>query len=273
MDADAQAARAASHTAIYAAIVRAMHFRSGGPHRILDDSVAELLLGPDMPAVPAPGDMNARAGVLLRSRFAEDRLAQAVGRGVSQLIVLGAGLDSFAYRQPPWAQALSIYEIDQPSSQSDKRRRLAEAAVDIPGNVTLVPIDFERTSLTDGCAATGIDLGIPAFFTCLGVLGYLNRQAVADIFKFVAEFPAGSEIVFTYFGAPIPPAVLEFISKTNEPLLTVLDPGELAADLRKLGFVEIATLEPDEADRRYFGKRSDGLKAPRSPVISAAILG
>jgi len=226
-----------------------------------------------MPAVLPPGDTSSRSGVLLRSRFAEDRLAQAVERGVSQLLVLGAGLDSFAYRQPPWAQALSIFEIDQPSSQSDKRRRLVAASVGIPGNLTLVSIDFERTSLPEGCAASGIDFDKPTFFTCLGVLGYLNREAVDDIFKFVAEFPAGSEIAFTYFGEPIPPAVLEFIGKTNEPLLTVLDPGQLASDLRQLGFAEIVTLDPDEADRRYFGKRNDGLRAPRAPVIAAAIMG
>jgi methyltransferase (TIGR00027 family) len=273
MGVDAQPARAASRTAIAAAIIRATHFKYGSEPKILEDPVAERLLGPDMPAAIPSGDMNSRAGVLLRSRFAEDRIARAVERGVCQLVVLGAGLDSFAYRQPPWAESLSIFEIDQPSSLSDKRRRLAEGAVSIPANVTHVPIDFERTSLRDGCRAAGIEVDKPTFFTCLGVLGYLNRQAVDDIFRFVSEFPAGSEIAFTYFGKPFPPSVLEFISKTDEPLLTVLNPDELAADLRKLGFIEITTLGPEEADRRYFGMRRDGLKAPRSPMIAAAVKG
>jgi methyltransferase (TIGR00027 family) len=273
MGVDGQPVRAASRTAIDAAIIRAAHFRYGGEPRILEDPIAERLLGPDMPEAIPPGDMNSRAGVLLRSRFAEDRIARAVERGVCQLVVLGAGLDSFAYRQPPWAESLSIFEIDQPSSLSDKRRRLAEGAVGIPANVTHVPIDFEQTSLRDGCRATGIEVDKPTFFTCLGVLGYLNRQAVDDIFRFVSEFPAGSEIAFTYFSEPFPPAVLAFISKTDEPLLTVLDPAELAASLHKLGFIEITTLAPEEADRRYFGVRRDGLKAPRSPAIAAAVKG
>jgi methyltransferase (TIGR00027 family) len=273
MGVDGQPVRAASRTAIAAAIIRATHFKYGGEPRILEDAIAERLLGADMPAAAASGDMNSRAGVLLRSRFAEDRIARAVERGVCQLVVLGAGLDSFAYRQPSWAESLSIFEIDQPSSLSDKRRRLAEGAIDIPANVTHVPIDFERTSLRDGCRAAGIEFDKPTFFSCLGVLGYLNRQAVDEIFRLVSEFPAGSEIAFTYFGEPFPPSVLEFISKTDEPLLTVLNPDELAADLRKLGFIEITTLAPEEANRRYFGVRRDGLKAPRSPMIAAAVKG
>jgi methyltransferase (TIGR00027 family) len=273
MGVDGQPVRAASRTAIAAAIIRATHFKYGGEPRILEDAIAERLLGADMPAAAASGDMNSRAGVLLRSRFAEDRIARAVERGVCQLVVLGAGLDSFAYRQPSWAESLSIFEIDQPSSLSDKRRRLAEGAVDIPANVTHVPIDFERTSLQEGCRAAGIEFDKPTFFSCLGVLGYLNRQAVDEIFRLVSEFPAGSEIAFTYFGEPFPPAVLEFISKTDEPLLTVLNPDELAADLRKLGFIEITTLAPEEANRRYFGVRRDELKAPRSPMIAAAVKG
>jgi methyltransferase (TIGR00027 family) len=132
MGVDGQPVRAASRTAIDAAIIRAAHFRYGGEPRILEDPIAERLLGPDMPEAIPPGDLNSRAGVLLRSRFAEDRVARAVERGVCQLVVLGAGLDSFAYRQPSWAESLSIFEIDQPSSLSDKRRRLAEGAIDRP---------------------------------------------------------------------------------------------------------------------------------------------
>jgi methyltransferase (TIGR00027 family) len=273
MNADAQPVRAASKTAIAAATVRALHFCNGSLPRILDDSIAEKLLGPDMPPPPYAGASDTASGVLLRSRFAEDRLASAVERGVSQLIVLGAGLDTFAYRQPPWAQALSIYEIDQPASQADKLRRLEAASVEIPANLTMVPIDFERTSLPDGCAAGGIDTGKPTFFTCLGVFGYLNRQAVDDIFEYVAGFPAGSEIAFTFFGEPIPAEILAFVNKAGEPLLVFFDPDELAANLQRLGFAEFAILGQEEAERRYFGERSDGLKASRSPMIAAAVKG
>src|SRR5678815_402183 len=108
-----------------------------------------------------------RAHVVTRSRFAEDRLRASLDRRVRQYIVLGAGYDTFAYRQPAWAAALRIFEADQPGTQEDKRQRLAVARVDTPENLTFVPVDFERESLSAALAARGFDAGSPAFFLSL----------------------------------------------------------------------------------------------------------
>ena len=126
-----------------------------GEPKILADEPIVRLLGPDglaqlksrPDAFQSPGARRLRAHVLLRSRFAEDRLADAVRRGVRQYVVLGAGLDTFALRQPEWARDITIVEIDQPATQSAKRARLAELGVEAPKNVVFAPVDFETTTL------------------------------------------------------------------------------------------------------------------------------
>jgi methyltransferase (TIGR00027 family) len=265
--------RRASQTAVAAAITRAIHYKSGGEPKILRDSISARLLGSDLPSETRPGGTETEAGVLLRSRFAEDRLAEAVQRGVSQLVILGAGLDSFAYRQPSWAHGLRIFEVDHPESLADKKRRLAAGSVFVPGNVAFIPIDFERTTLREGLRDSSLDFAKPTFFTCLGVLGYLTREAVDAIFQLVSEFPTGSEIAFTFFSEAIPAQVREFGAKTNEQLLTSLDTAELTKDLSDKGFGAFVILSPEEAERRYFQNRADGMRPPRFPKIAAALVG
>lgn len=273
MTAAAGPERRASRTAVAAAITRAVHYIAGGEPKILSDSVSARLLGADLPTDAKPSGAEAEAGVLLRSRFAEDRLAAAAPRGVSQAVILGAGLDSFAYRQPAWAQGLRIFEVDHPESLRDKQRRLAAGAVSIPANVELIPIDFERTTLREGLRGSSLDFAKPTFFTCLGVLGYLTPEAIDAIFQLVLAFPAGSEIAFSFYGEAIPDFVRAFGAKTGEPLLTSLDPDDLDANLRAKGFGEFTILSPKEAERRYFQNRADGLRAPLKPKIAAAVVG
>ncbi len=155
------AERGASSTAVGVAMLRAAHMLFDGLPRILDDSVVVALLGPGTvahireraPAYREARAMALRTHVLLRSRFAEERLRDALERGVTQFVALGAGLDTFAYRQPPWARALRIFEVDHPASQAAKRERLAEAGIDVPANVVYAPIDFEHDTLAAGLRA------------------------------------------------------------------------------------------------------------------------
>jgi methyltransferase (TIGR00027 family) len=266
------AAPGASFTAIIAAKSRAIHQIYAAAPRILDDPIAARLLGADFDGTgPVPTGPN--TSVALRSRWAEDRLAEAVQRGVSQVVVLGAGLDTFAYRQPAWGDKLRVFEVDHHASQEDKRRRLAEGGVSIPSNLEFVPIDFEKTTLRDGLKASSLDFRKPTFFYCLGVMGYLTAEAVMTIFEVVAEFPAGSEIAFTYFAERPPAEVLTMTSQVGEPLLSHFDPEALKSDLLKMGFGEVVRLTREEADRRYFQGRTDGLCAPEWPVMAAAVVG
>ena len=175
-----EAARPASRTALAVAAMRALHqFHDGAP-KILDDPVSARLLGEErtrtilsrMGNADDPARKAMRAHVLLRSRFAEERLESAVRRGVVQAVALGAGLDTFAYRQPPWAGRLRLFEVDQPASQDEKRRFLEQAGIGVPANVRFVPIDFETTSLAQGLAAGRVDFAVPTFFSCLGVITF-----------------------------------------------------------------------------------------------------
>jgi methyltransferase (TIGR00027 family) len=195
-----------SRTAAGVAWLRAAHQTLDDPPRILDDPAIVALLGPtaaerlraEWARAQTPGTRALRAHVVLRSRFAEDRLALAVARGVRQYIVPGAGYDTFIVRQPAWAHDLRIVEVDQPGTQAEKRARLAAAGLDVPDNVVFADVDFEHETLTDGLARHRIALDTPTFFSWLGVTMYLSEPAVDAVLRTVARCPAGSEIVFTF---------------------------------------------------------------------------
>ena len=255
--------RGASHTAILAARQRAHHHSFASEPRILVDPISERLLGPEAdlrrPSLHA-------ASVVLRSRYCEDRLQLSLARGVTQLVILGAGLDTFAYRQPPWAQTLRIFEVDHYASQADKRRRLARGGVPIPDNLEFVAIDFDRMSLRDGLLQSAVDFSRPTFFSCLGVMGYLTRAAVDAIFGLVAEFPPGGEMVFEFSAGPRPPEVMALGERLGEPYLSWLDPEALPGEVRAMG-LEFVRFTPEEAQALYFENRSDGLTAPQWPAL------
>jgi methyltransferase (TIGR00027 family) len=277
-----QRLRNASRTALGVAALRAVHQLMDDAPKILDDPIAALLLDDDgrqmLEANPArvrePDIVALRSRVVLRSRFAEERMAEAVRRGVRQCVILGAGFDSFAYRQPDWARRLRIYEVDHHATQAEKRRRLQKAGVPMPTNLEFVAIDFESVSLRDGLHTSSLDFSEPTFFSCLGVLVYLTREAVDAIFALVGGFPVGSEIVFTFSQQDA--AVSSFADKVKllgEPWRTHFEADALMRDLRALGFLQISFLTSDEAERAYFQGRNDGLHAPRNASIAAAVVG
>ncbi|HXT16405.1 MAG TPA: class I SAM-dependent methyltransferase [Gemmatimonadaceae bacterium] len=276
------AERSASLTARGVAVLRAAHSIVDGKPPILDDHVIGRLLGPDferqvherIDELQNPTARGLRSHVLLRSRYAEDCLADAVGRGVSRYVLLGAGLDTFAYRQPAWARDIEIIEVDQPASQAMKRAMLDAAGVVVPGNVRYADVDFERESLAAAFARHGIDTGTPTFFSWLGVTMYLERQAIDAVLATVASFPRGSEIVLTFAqprGADDPGArFAEQAAAVGEPWVSYFTPEEMRTLLEGHGFSSVALLERDEAERRYFAGRSDGLLVPRRTAIVRA---
>jgi methyltransferase (TIGR00027 family) len=137
-----------------------------------------------------------RLFIAARSRFAEENLATAVARGVRQYVVLGAGLDTFAHRNPFTEQGLRVFEVDYPATQAWKQRRLADAGLISPASLTFAPVDFERQTLADGLAAAGFDAAAPAFFSWLGVAVYLTRTAIRETLAFIAGLRSGGEVVF-----------------------------------------------------------------------------
>ena len=246
---DARPARTASRTALAVTLARAAHHAFDEPV-ILADPLAERLLGPGAldrfhqePALLDEPDFHyLRIHVAHRSRYAEDRFAAAFARGVRQHVVLGAGLDTFAFRQPAWAQEARFFEVDHPASQADKVERLARAGVAVARNVTFVPIDFESTPLADGLAAAGFDSTRPAFFSWLGVTMYLRLEAIETVFAYVASLPRESEIAFTFARPQTPENATplgERARAAGEPWLTGFEPDEMEKRLRALGFREV----------------------------------
>ncbi|MGH7531702.1 MAG: class I SAM-dependent methyltransferase [Gemmatimonadales bacterium] len=273
--------RAASSTALGVLALRAAHQLIDGDPRILDDPVAVRLVAPWMIRRMVRYGRGTRdrrldglrAHIVTRSRYTEDRLREAVQRGTSQYVVLGAGFDTFAYRPPTWASALRIFEVDHPASQEAKRTRLAKADIEVPGNVTFVPIDFETTPLLSGLAAGGIALDRPTFFSWLGVLVYLEQAAIDAVFDAVARFPSGSEIVFT-FSPPDRDGAASGLARRaalmGEPWKTRLEPDVLLAQLRRAGFSECGLVDPAELADRYFRDRHDDLPPPRRERLAWA---
>jgi methyltransferase (TIGR00027 family) len=265
------------------AALRWQHQTLDGEPKVLADAVSGLLLGEDVLRQVAarlgdpssPEMLALRSHVVLRSRYCEDQLATAARQGVSQVVILGAGLDTFAYRQPEWARRLRICEVDHPASQLEKRRLLSTARIAIPGNVEFIAIDFEQSSLAEGLTSAGVDFASQTFFSCLGVTMYLSEDAVDALFATVARFPAGSVIVFTYRqasdGAESP--LGRRAAELGEPWTFHIESGALERKLRALGFRGLEELALLEADARYFRGRTDGLHAPPRRGIATAVVG
>lgn len=271
-----------SRTAVGVAYVRAAHQLFDAEPRMLDDPVAISLLGSDAlqrirdtaEQYRLPERLALRSHVVLRSRFAEDRLAEAVRRGVTQYVILGAGLDTFSLRQPSWARTLKILEVDQAGTQGMKRSHIAAAGLEMPDNAGFAQVDFEHESLRDGLQRYQFSLAEPTFFSWLGVMMYLREPAIDAILRSVAEFPAGSEIVLSFAPPPgdSPSPYERRAAELGEPWVSHFTPETLEAKLRNFGFSKVVFLTPDEADARYYSQYPSELPVPKHTTIVAAVL-
>lgn len=260
-----------SRTAYRVAMRRAAHQILDRPV-VLDDPIALRIVGTggadEIRGNPKRYDTSfgraMRLFLVARSRSAEDALAQGVASGVRQYVVLGAGLDTFAYRNPYEAQGLRVFEVDIPGTQAWKRDLLAKTHIAEPPSLAFVPVDFERQSLATELAGAGFREGEPAFFSWLGVTMYLSREAVFSTLGFVASRAPGSGITFDYM---IPPRRLPLfrrlgfyflarrLAAIGEPWTTWFEPEELASELRRLRFTAIEDLDGPALNHRFFGGR------------------
>jgi methyltransferase (TIGR00027 family) len=260
----------ASKTALRVAIRRAAHQLMEQP-RVLDDPLAVRLIGSgfarDLERASHTVARDFRAFMAVRSRLVEDRLAEAVSRGVRQYVVLGAGLDTFAYRNP--FASLRVFEVDHPATQEWKREMLAAAGIALPAEVTFVPLDFEHKALAEGLAEAGFDLSAPAFFGWLGVVPYLTLEAFRATLSTIAGLPAGSAVSFDYALAPETlseagrtafAALAKRVADAGEPFQLFFTPQTMEAELRQAGFKRIEQLDSDRLNEIYFKNRADGLK-------------
>jgi methyltransferase (TIGR00027 family) len=287
-----------SRTALAAAFYRAQHHLHDDP-KLLDDPYAHrLLTGAEMAAfadrrmrdglelgVP-PGDpdtvlartlrtLTPASTVLVRARYTEDRLGAAVARGVDQYVLVGAGLDTFAFRRSD-LHDIRVFELDHPESQTAKRERLAAAGLAEPSNLHFGPVDFERESVADILARLPFRPDRPAVFAWLGVTMYLTRTAIEATWQTLGAVAGrGSEVVFDFIhpdalSAPAAERRLERARAIGEPIITGLDPATLGADLAASGWTLLETLDAVEIDRRYFANRGDGYRARPAGWLAAA---
>lgn len=263
-----------SRTALRVAIRRAAHQLTDDPP-VLNDPIAVRLVGAgyerDLERASHTVARDFRCFMAARSRYAEDHLAKAVGGGVRQYVILGAGLDTFAYRNP--FPELCVFEVDFPATQEWKRWMLSEAGIDPPSNLTFVALDFEHQTLAEGLREAKFDFAAPAFFSWLGVVPYLTLEAFRATLGVIGGLPAGSGVAFDY---PVPPDTLTpqrrarfdllagRVAAAGEPFRLFFTPEQIADELRAAGFQRIEHADHEKLNELYFRDRADGLKL--SPV-------
>ncbi|HEX3529734.1 MAG TPA: class I SAM-dependent methyltransferase [Thermoanaerobaculia bacterium] len=266
-----------SATAHRVALRRAAHQILDHP-QVFEDPVALRIVGAESASAlqadpqrfePTPLARYLRAFMAARSRYAEDELALAVQRGARQYVVLGAGLDTFAYRNPFPDHVLRVFEVDHPATQAWKRTRLDEGGISIPRTLTFAPVDFETETLPEGLRQAGFDAGEATFFSWLGVTPYLTHDAILATLRFIASRPTGSGVVFDYAISlsllnPAERWVFDALSRrvasAGEPWQTFFDPSALVGDLKALGFAQVEDLGGEALNARYFQGRTDGLR-------------
>lgn len=269
-----------SRTALGAAMHRAVHQTLDGGAIFTDPYALKILDDEARAALAAfASDITQRSMRLFiaaRSRFSEEVMAGCIARGCRQVVILGAGLDTFALRNP--YQDVTVYEIDYPATQAWKRERLSEAGIALPASLTFAPVDFERQRLADGLAAAGFRADRPAYFQWLGVVPYLTREAIVATLDFVAAI-GGAEVVFDYaepFESFRPAmranlmAVAARAASRGEPWLSLFNPPDLAALLGDRHFARIEDVTRAELAVRYYGELGQDLRAGPGPHVVRA---
>ncbi len=273
-----------SRTALATAHMRAAHQLLDARPLILDDPLALRILGRttaeeisgNRDRHQTPRGMALRAHVVLRSRFCEDQLAEAVRRGVRRYLILGAGFDTFGLRQPGWARGLDIVEVDHPATQAEKRARMALAGLECPRNLRFIPVDFQRDSLAEQLERHRIPGDQPAYFSLLGVTMYLDGEAVDSLLRSMAGFPEGSGVTLSFMhpldehGDGERHALARRVAENREPFVSFFTPAEMEQRVRRAGFDIIRFLTPGEIGRRYFNGRPADLPLPRRLGILSA---
>lgn len=265
---------APDNTAVRTALWRAMHLQDPPPH-VVEDEIGLQLAAPgddwrDRPDMDPQATSGFRAAIVGRARFIEDLLAEQAGRGVTQYVILGAGLDTFAQRKPELASRLRIFEVDQPGTQAWKRRRLVELGYGIPDWLHLVPVDFEAgASWSEQLSTAGFDPARQAVIVSAGVTMYLTKDATVATLRQISGLAPGSTLAMTF----LPPTELvdeadrpglqasqEGARASGTPFISFYTPQEMLALAREAGFKDARHMPGTSLAERYFADRTDGLR-------------
>jgi methyltransferase (TIGR00027 family) len=273
-----------SLTALGAARLRAAH-QVLDHASILADPLALRILGDDIAvsldhARAHPSGPRLRWFIAARSRITEDVLNVAVNAGTTQLVVLGAGLDTLAYRTP-LAGRLRMFEVDHPATQQRKRQMLADAAIDVPDTLHFVPIDFERETLAEVLGCAGFNTAERSFFSWLGVVPYLTEPAIFSTLGYIARLEGGAEVTFDYVNpaASIAPAaraahqtLADRVAAAGERIQSYIDTTPLCARMREAGFRRVDDIGPAELATRFFPEAERSAPARGGHVMHASTI-
>lgn len=209
--------------------------------------------------------------IVSRARYMEDCLEEAVNQGVKQYVILGAGMDTFAFRRPDLMEQIKVFEVDHPATQALKRQRIAELGWEIPKQLHFIPVDFTQERLDEALKHSSYDPQVPGFFSWMGVTFYLTHSEVFDTLRTVADIsPKGSTVIFDYLDidafdhAKVAPRVQMMIwsaGSVGEKMKTGFDPSTLFEDLAALGLRLKENLSPVDIEERYFRGRTDNYHA------------
>ena len=279
--------RGPSRTAVLTAVARALHREEPRPW-VIDDYLALGLAGREGLAmlgrlrteVPRPYLLAFSRWMCVRARYTEDIVERAAASGTGQYVILGAGLDSFAYRRTDLLRRLRVFEVDHPASQSWKRRRLAGLGVALPARLVFAPVDFERQTLREGLDLAGFDFGQVTAFSWIGVTMYLTLDAIRGVLATVAQCRPGTRIVLSYNQPPsvlagrtaqIAAAFAGLAAEMGEPFISRFLPGEIARLLHGHGFAQITDFGQDEARAAYFRGQADVEIAGAQRLVAATL--
>ena len=264
-------------TAVRVALWRALHVQVDSPPHVLEDEIGLRLVAPEegwrrRPDMDPEFTRPFRASIVARARYIEDLMEQQAGRGVSQYVILGAGLDTFAQRRPQIASGLKLFEVDKPGAQAWKRQRLIDLGFGIPSWLRLVPVDFESdVSWWEQLIAAGFDTGKPVVVASTGVSMYLTRDAIAATLHQVATFAPGSTLAMSFLlplehADPEVRPGLQLAEKgaraSGTPFISFFTPPEILSLAREAGFREAQHVSAMTLTQRYFADRADGLRPP-----------
>ncbi|HEY8957758.1 class I SAM-dependent methyltransferase [Chitinophaga sp.] len=260
------------NTAVRTALWRALHVQVDAAPHIIEDEIGLQLAAPEADWQQRP-DMHPdftkrlRASMVARARFIEDMVKEAYKLGTRQYVILGAGLDTFAQRQPEIASRMQVFEIDQPGTQAWKQQRLTELGFGLPDWLHFVSVDFEMASWWEQLIKAGFNPGKPSVVACTGVTLYLTREAILDTLRQIATLAPGSKLAMTFYlpadlmeeeDRPLQQISEKGARAAGTPFISFFSPEEMLALAREAGFKEMEIISSGDIARRYFTGRTDG---------------
>ncbi len=272
------------NTAIRTALWRALHLQVDAKPYIIEDEVGLKLIVPEegwqqRPDMHPEFTKRLRASIVARARFIEDLAVEECAKGISQYVILGAGLDTFAQRRTDIASRLQVFEIDQPGTQQWKRQRLNDLGFAIPEWLHFVAVDFETSSWWKELLKAGFNVNEPAFVACTGVSLYLTKKAIIATLRRLAKLAPGSELAMTFY-LPI-----ELMEKDDQPLQRIAMKGSCEAGTPMIsfftekeildladnsGFAKAKTISTKHMEQLYFAGRTDNFLPASGEIFLVA---